>query len=67
MKDFHKKILEASNLIHKAGLKGSANYIIASSEVSNIINEINKKQTRIKKLKRILNEKDCNNISTDIN
>jgi len=65
-----KKVLEASNEIHKNKLNGSSNYMITTKEIANIIKEetdkINKKQTRIKKLKRILNENNSDNNSNII-
>jgi hypothetical protein len=55
-KDLIDKILDASNKIHKASLRGSANYIITSQSVSNIINNIsNKEYYRMEKIKRMFN------------
>jgi len=53
-KDLIDKILDASNKIHKASLRGSANYIITSQAVSDMIHNIsNKKSDRMNKIKRM--------------
>jgi hypothetical protein len=47
-KDLVKKLLEASNQIHKASTRGSGNLIVTSTQVSssikNLLNQTNKKQ-----------------------
>lgn len=53
-KDLIDKILDASNKIHKASLRGPANYIITSQAVSDMIHNIsNKKSDRMNKIKRM--------------
>ena len=47
-KDLVKKLLQASNQIHKASTRGSGNFIVSSPQVSssikNLLNQTNKKQ-----------------------
>jgi hypothetical protein len=49
-----KKIIKASNLIHDRSLKGSANFIIVSSELAEIIENLDIKKHRKKKLIEIM-------------
>lgn len=58
-KDLYDKILKASELIHKSSTKGSANYIVTSSSVANMIQNAyadNRKDYRKIKIKRLFNE-----------
>ena len=54
-KDLVKKLLEASNQIHKASTRGSGNLIVTSTQVSSSIKNLFKKVKRIEKIKLILN------------
>lgn len=51
-KDLIDKLLKASETIHKSSTKGSANYMVASPVVANIINgfKINIRKEKIKRL-----------------
>ena len=51
-KDLIDKLLKASETIHKASTKGSANYMVVSKEVANIINGF-KRNIRKEKIKRL--------------
>lgn len=51
-KDLIKKILDASNHIHKASIKGSANFIVTSQAFTNIF--LNNQ--RIEKCNKILDK-----------
>jgi hypothetical protein len=59
------KILKASNEIANATRTGSGNFIICSLEVSDLINGVDKKEERKKKLKRLLEEYRDNNFADD--
>jgi len=61
------KLNKASNTIHEAKLKNNANYIVVSPEVAEIIKNLNKREIREKKLKRILNNEKSNNNDTSNN
>lgn len=50
------RILKASNIISNASRKGSANFIVVSPQVADVINEAQKRILREKKIKRILYE-----------
>lgn len=54
-KDLVKKLLEASNQIHKASTRGSGNLIVTSTQVSSSLNSLFKNVKRIEKIKLILN------------
>lgn len=56
-KDLIDKILKASDLIHNQSLKGGANYIVTSSNVSNYMNKSFRCYNRKIKIIRIFNEK----------
>lgn len=51
-KDLIDKLLKASETIHKSSTKGSANYMVVSPVVANIINgfKINIRKEKIKRL-----------------
>ena len=51
-KDLIDKLLKASETIHKSSTKGSANYMVVSKDVANIINGI-KRDIRKGKIKRL--------------
>lgn len=51
-KDLIDKILKAAETIHKSSTKGSANYMVVSPDVANIINGF-KRNIRKEKIKRI--------------
>lgn len=51
-KDLIDKLLKASETIHKSSTKGSANYMVVSKEVANIINGF-KRNIRKEKIKRL--------------
>jgi len=51
-KDLIDKLLKASETIHKSSTKGSANYMVVSQDVANIINGI-KRDIRKGKIKRL--------------
>jgi hypothetical protein len=58
MKDFYSKILKASETIHKSSTKGSANYVVVSQSVADIIQEVYNKEKagwRKEKIKKIFN------------
>jgi hypothetical protein len=51
------KIVEASNIIHKSSLRGSANYIMTSLEVADIMEAaLFRNKRRKKKINKIFNE-----------
>ena len=43
-KDLIDKLLKASETIHKSSLRGSANYVVTSPSVSDMIQEVYNKQ-----------------------
>lgn len=47
------KINKAANIIHQKNIRGEADYIIVSPEVAEIIDNLNIKRHRLKKLKQI--------------
>jgi hypothetical protein len=49
------KLLMASEKIHKASTRGSGNYMVISSAVANIINDL-RKSIRKEKIKRLFGE-----------
>jgi hypothetical protein len=51
-KDLIDKLLKASETIHKSSTKGSANYMVVSPDVANIINGF-KRNIRKEKIKRL--------------
>lgn len=55
-KDLIKKILEASNHIHKASIKGSANFIVTTSQTAKSFTNIFLNNQRIQKCKKILDK-----------
>lgn len=58
-KELYNKILQASNHIQKSSTKGSANYMITSPEVANMLQGIytaEKVKCRKEKIKRIFND-----------
>lgn len=55
-KDLIKKILEASNHIHRASNKGSGNFIVTSPQVAKLFQHFQHKFERIEKCNRILNK-----------
>ena len=58
MKSLYDKILKASEVIHKS-TKGSANYIVTSPSVADMIQEVYNKEKagwRKEKIKKIFNE-----------
>jgi hypothetical protein len=55
-KDLIDKLLKASETIHKSSTKGSANYMVVSQDVANIINGI-KRDIRKGKIKRLFPDK----------
>ena len=59
-KDLIDKLLKASETIHKSSLRGSANYVVTSPSVSDIIQEVYNKQKvnfRKEKVNRLFGEK----------
>ena len=53
------KILEASSIIHKSSLRGSANYIVTSGQTAQMIQEVfskNRSNRRKEKINKIFNE-----------
>jgi hypothetical protein len=59
-KDLIDKLLKASETIHKSSLIGSANYVITSPSVSDMIQEVYNKQKvnfRKEKVNRLFGEK----------
>lgn len=59
MKSLYDKILKASEVIHKSSTKGSANYIVTSPSVADMIQEVYNKEKagwRKEKIKKIFNE-----------
>lgn len=51
------KLLEASNQIHKAQMKGTGNYIIASPYLYSVLGGTIRKELRKEKIISILDEK----------
>jgi hypothetical protein len=54
-KELINKLLKASEMIHKASTKGSANYMVVSKAVADVING-SKRGSRKEKIKRLFNE-----------
>ena len=54
------KINEVSNIIHEKALRGSANYIIISPKIADILENLDIKKHRKKKLEAILNSQNKN-------
>jgi hypothetical protein len=50
------KLLEAANRIHKAQMKGTSNYIIASPYFSNALSGTIRKELRKEKIRLIFND-----------
>lgn len=55
-KELIDKLLKASEKIHKSSTKGTANYMITSPEVANMLKSIYKVKCRKEKIKRIFND-----------
>jgi hypothetical protein len=58
-KELYNKILQASDHIHKSSTRGSANYMITSPEIANMLQGIytaEKVKYRKEKIKRIFND-----------
>ena len=51
-KELIDKLLKASEIIHKASTKGSANYMVVSAAVANVINGF-KRGSRKEKIKKL--------------
>ena len=51
--NLYDKIMKASNVIHKANLKGSGNFMIISPKVAEIIENLDIRKYRRKKLEKL--------------
>jgi hypothetical protein len=51
-KELINKLLKASEMIHKASTKGSANYMVVSPAVADVINDF-KRGSRKEKIKKL--------------
>ena len=52
-KEFIQKILDVSNIITTANIRGGANYMVTSREFAETINTIIKRQERSNKIKKL--------------
>jgi len=56
LKNLIDKIFEASKIIHDKALRGDGNYVIVSSKVAEMVDNLDIKKLRKKKLKKIFEE-----------